>query len=285
MKSGFVAIVGRPNVGKSTLVNHLIGQKICITSRRPQTTRHRIFGIKTTEEGQAVFVDTPGIHASEKRAMNRYLNKAAGAALADVHLVVWVIDRPAFLSEDELVLQRIQRSGAPVILAINKIDRLEDKDLLLPFLQAAGEQHDFAAMIPLSALRGANLQELDRMIMSLLPEGDLIFPEDQVTDRSMRFMAAEIIREKLIRSLGQEVPHALTVEIEEYQLEGDLTRIRALILVERSGQKAIVIGKKGMVSRRWVNAPEWILKSSSKGKCFSSSGSKSKKVGRMMSGH
>ncbi|NBS16861.1 MAG: GTPase Era [Gammaproteobacteria bacterium] len=245
MKSGFVAIVGRPNVGKSTLVNHLIGQKICITSRRPQTTRHRIFGIKTTEEGQAVFVDTPGIHASEKRAMNRYLNKAAGAALADVHLVVWVIDRPAFLSEDELVLQRIQRSGAPVILAINKIDRLEDKDLLLPFLQAAGEQHDFRAMIPLSALRGANLQELDRMIMSLLPEGDLIFPEDQVTDRSMRFMAAEIIREKLIRSLGQEVPHALTVEIEEYQLEGDLTRIRALILVERSGQKAIVIGKKG----------------------------------------
>jgi GTP-binding protein Era len=245
MKSGFVAIVGRPNVGKSTLVNHLIGQKICITSRRPQTTRHRIFGIKTTEEGQAVFVDTPGIHASEKRAMNRYLNKAAGAALADVHLVVWVIDRPAFVSEDELVLQRIQRSGAPVILAINKIDRLEDKDLLLPFLQAAGEQHDFRAMIPLSALRGANLQELDRMIMSLLPEGDLIFPEDQVTDRSMRFMAAEIIREKLIRSLGQEVPHALTVEIEEYQLEGDLTRIRALILVERSGQKAIVIGKKG----------------------------------------
>ncbi|MFZ4654452.1 MAG: GTPase Era [Methylococcus sp.] len=245
MKSGFVAIVGRPNVGKSTLVNHLIGQKICITSRRPQTTRHRIFGIKTTEAGQAVFVDTPGIHASEKRAMNRYLNKAAGAALGDVNVVVWVIDRPAFLSEDELVLQRIQRTGAPVILAINKIDRLEDKDLLLPFLQAAGELHDFAAMIPLSALRGANLQELDRMIMSLLPEGELIFPEDQVTDRSMRFMAAEIIREKLIRSLGQEVPHALTVEIEEYQLEGDLTRIRALILVERSGQKAIVIGKKG----------------------------------------
>jgi len=245
MKSGFVAIVGRPNVGKSTLVNHLIGQKICITSRRPQTTRHRIFGIKTTEAGQAVFVDTPGIHASEKRAMNRYLNKAAGAALGDVNVVVWVIDRPAFLSEDELVLQRIQRTGAPVILAINKIDRLEDKDLLLPFLQAAGELHDFAAMIPLSALRGANLQELDRMIMSLLPEGELIFPEDQVTDRSMRFMAAEIIREKLIRSLGQEVPHALTVEIEEYLLEGDLTRIRALILVERSGQKAIVIGKKG----------------------------------------
>jgi GTPase len=249
-KSGYVAIVGRPNVGKSTLLNHLVGQKISITSRRPQTTRHRIHGIRTTEEGQAVFVDTPGIHASEKRAMNRYLNKAAGAAVADVDVVLWLIDRPAWLPEDELVLQRIQGAGVPVILVINKIDRLEDKDVLLPFLQEASGRHAFAAMIPLSALRGANLEVLDRTIMELLPEGELIFPEDQVTDRSLRFMAAEIIREKLLRALGQEVPHALTVEIEEYKQEEGLTRIRALILVERTGQKAIVIGKNGEVMKK-----------------------------------
>lgn len=249
-KSGYVAIVGRPNVGKSTLLNHLVGQKISITSRRPQTTRHRIHGIRTTEEGQAVFVDTPGIHASEKRAMNRYLNKAAGAALADVDVVLWLIDRPAWLPEDELVLQRIQGAGVPVILVINKIDRLEDKDVLLPFLHEASGRHEFAAMIPLSALRGANLDVLDRTIMELLPEGEPIFPEDQVTDRSLRFMAAEIIREKLLRALGQEVPHALTVEIEEYKQEEGLTRIRALILVERTGQKAIVIGKNGEVMKK-----------------------------------
>jgi len=249
-KSGYVAIVGRPNVGKSTLLNHLVGQKISITSRRPQTTRHRIHGIRTTAEGQAVFVDTPGIHASEKRAMNRYLNKAAGAALADVDVVLWLIDRPAWLPEDELVLQRIQGAGVPVVLVINKIDRLEDKDVLLPFLQEASGRHEFAAMIPLSALRGANLEVLDRTIMELLPEGELIFPEDQVTDRSLRFMAAEIIREKLLRALGQEVPHALTVEIEEYKQEEGLTRIRALILVERTGQKAIVIGKNGEVMKK-----------------------------------
>ena len=249
-KSGYVAIVGRPNVGKSTLLNHLVGQKISITSRRPQTTRHRIHGIRTTEAGQAIFVDTPGIHASEKRAMNRYLNKAAGAALADVDVVLWLIDRPAWLPEDGLVLQRIQHAGVPVILVINKIDRLEDKDVLLPFLQEASGRHEFAAMIPLSALRGANLDVLDRTIMELLPEGEPIFPEDQVTDRSLRFMAAEIIREKLLRALGQEVPHALTVEIEEYKQEEGLTRIRALILVERAGQKAIVIGKNGEVMKK-----------------------------------
>ena len=250
MKSGFVAIVGRPNVGKSTLLNHLVGQKISITSRRPQTTRHRIHGIRTTDEGQAVFVDTPGIHASEKRAMNRYLNKTAGAALGGVDLVVWLIDRAAWLPEDELVLKRIQTAGVPVILAINKIDRIEDKDQLLPFLQEAAERYDFAAMIPLSALKGSNLEVLDRAIMNLLPEGQPVFPEDQVTDRSMRFMAAEIIREKLLRSLGQEVPHAITVEIEQFKHDGELTRISALIWVEREGQKAIVIGTKGEVLKK-----------------------------------
>jgi len=250
MKSGYVALVGRPNVGKSTLLNHLLGQKISITSRRPQTTRHRIHGIKTTEIGQAVFVDTPGIHASQKRAMNRYLNKTAGSVFQDVDVIVWLVDRTAWVSEDELVLERIKASGVPVILAINKVDRIEDKDQLLPFLQEANESHEFAALMPISALRGTNLEELEQTIMSLLPEGELIFPEDQVTDRSSRFLAAEIIREKLLRTLGQEVPHAITVEIEQFKTEDNLIRISALIWVERDGQKAIVIGHKGEVLKK-----------------------------------
>ncbi len=268
MKAGFVALVGRPNVGKSTLLNHLVGQKISITSRRPQTTRHRIHGIKTTEVGQAVYVDTPGIHASEKRAMNRYLNKTAGSALGDVDLVVWLIDRAGWLPEDELVLKRIKAAGVPVILAINKIDRLEDKDTLLPFLQQVAASHDFAAMIPFSALKGTNLETLDRTIMDLLPEGDPIFPEDQVTDRSMRFMAAEIVREKLLRALGQEVPHAITVEIEQFRQDGALTRISALIWVERPGQKAIVIGKQGEVLKKVGERARHDLERMLEGKVF-----------------
>jgi GTP-binding protein Era len=268
MKAGFVALVGRPNVGKSTLLNHLLGQKISITSRRPQTTRHRIHGIRTTEEGQAVFVDTPGIHASEKRAMNRYLNKTAGSALADVDLIVWVVDRAGWLPEDELVLKRIRTSGQPVILAINKIDRMEDRDQLLPFLSDASADHPFAALIPISALKGTNLVMLDKAIMDHLPEGPLIFPEDQITDRSMRFMAAEMIREKLLRSLGQEVPHALTVEIEQFKQEEGLTRISALIWVERQGQKAIVIGKKGEVLKKVGERSRLDLERMIEGKVF-----------------
>jgi GTP-binding protein Era len=250
MKTGYVALVGRPNVGKSTLLNYLVGQKVSITSRRPQTTRHRIHGIKTTGEGQAVFVDTPGIHASQKRAMNRYLNRTAGSALLDVDLIVWVIDRLAWLPEDELVLGRIKSAETPVILVINKVDRVEDKGALLPFLEQAEARHPFAALIPVSALKGDNLDVLERKIMALLPDGEPIFPEDRITDRTERFLAAEIIREKLLRSLGQEVPHALSVEIEQFKAEGNLTRIAALIWVEREGQKAIVIGHKGEVLKK-----------------------------------
>lgn len=268
MKAGFVALVGRPNVGKSTLLNHLLGQKISITSRRPQTTRHRIHGIRTTEAGQAVFVDTPGIHASEKRAMNRYLNKTAGSALADVDLIVWVIDRAGWLPEDDLVLKRIRTSDQPVILAINKVDRMEDRDQLLPFLSQAAADHPFAALIPVSALKGTNLAMLDKAIMDHLPEGELIFPEDQITDRSMRFMAAEMIREKLLRSLGQEIPHALTVEIEQFRQEDGLTRISALIWVERQGQKAIVIGKKGDVLKKVGERARLDLERMLEGKVF-----------------
>jgi GTP-binding protein Era len=268
MKAGFVAIIGRPNVGKSTLLNHLVGQKISITSRRPQTTRHRIFGIRTTEEAQAVFVDTPGIHSSEKRAMSRYLNKTAGSALGDVDLVVWLIDRAGWMPEDDLIFKRLKTVAVPVVLVINKIDRMEDKDQLLPFLQSTSESHDFAAMIPISALKGLNLDMLNHTIMEMLPAGDAIFPTDQVTDRSMRFMAAEVIREKLLRSLGQEVPHAITVEIEQFKQEGALTRIGALIWVEREGQKAIVIGKKGEVLKKVGERARLDLEKMLEGKVF-----------------
>ena len=250
MKTGYVALVGRPNAGKSTLLNHLVGQKICITSRRPQTTRHRIHGSKTTETGQAIFVDTPGIHSEQKRAMNRYLNKTASSALAGVDVIVWVVDQWRWQEENELILAQLRSVTSPVILAVNKIDQCEDKSSLLPFLEDAAKRFDFAAIVPIAALKNTNLDRLEDIIMGLLPEGELIYPEDQVTDRSERFFAAEIIREKLIRSLGQEVPHALTVQIEQYKEEKGLIRIHAVIWVEREGQKVIVIGKNGEVLKK-----------------------------------
>ena len=250
MKAGYVALVGRPNAGKSTLLNHLVGQKVCITSRRPQTTRHRIHGIKTTEAGQAIFVDTPGIHSEQKRAMNRYLNKTASSVLAGVDVIVWVVDQWRWQEENELILAQLRNANSPVILAVNKIDQCEDKSSLLPFLEDAAGRFDFAAIVPIAALKNTNLDRLEEIIMGLLPEGEFIYPEDQITDRSERFFAAEIIREKLIRSLGQEVPHALTVQIEQFKEENELTRIHAIIWVEREGQKAIVIGKNGEVLKK-----------------------------------
>ena len=250
MKVGYIALVGRPNAGKSTLLNHLVGQKICITSRRPQTTRHRIHGIKTTPAGQAIFVDTPGIHAEQKKAMNRYLNKTASSALAGVDVIVWVVDSWKWHEENEVVLAQLHNANCPVILAINKIDQCEDKEALLPFLDSASKRFEFAAIVPISALKNINLDRLEETIMGLLPEGGLIFPEDQVTDRTERFFAAEIIREKLIRSLGQEVPHAIAVQVESYKEGEKLTRIHAIIWVEREGQKAIVIGKEGEVLKK-----------------------------------
>ncbi len=250
MKAGYVTIVGRPNVGKSTLLNHLMGQKISITSRKPQTTRHRILGIKTTDQAQMVFMDTPGIHINQQRAMNRYLNQTATATLTGVDVIVWMMDRLSWHPEDELVFDNIKSLDIPVILVINKVDKLEDKSQLLPWLQTAAERYPFVDLIPLSALKGNNLEQLEDKIIQYLPEADLIYPEDQITDRSERFMAAEIIREKLLRCLGQEVPHALTVEIERFKQEGNLIRIYGLIWVEREGQKAIVIGQKGEVLKK-----------------------------------
>ena len=245
-RSGYVAIIGRPNVGKSTLINRVLGQKLCITSRRPQTTRHRILGIKTDDDSQLIYVDTPGLHIDDKKAMNRYMNRAAAASIDDVDVILFVVDGMNWTDEDEKVLERLKVSAkAPVILVINKMDKLADKEVMLPHIQKLSAQFDYANVFPISARKGMNLDELEKQIKQLVPEGDLIFPEDQITDRSSRFLAAELVREQLFRHLGQELPYSITVEIEQFDDEKDLYRIGAVIYVERDGQKAIVIGKKG----------------------------------------
>lgn len=246
-RCGYVAIVGRPNVGKSTLLNHILGQKVSITSRKPQTTRHRVLGIKTENDVQAIFVDTPGLHQNQDsdKAINRYMNRAASSAIKDVDVVVFVVDAGKWTDADNWVLEQVKRSPCPVILAVNKIDRLEDKSKLLPFLKAAGEKMDFADIVPISAVQGKNLDNLENCINVRLPKEDWFYDEDQITDRSSRFMAAELVREKIMRQLGAEVPYEVTVEIEEFADSGKSLHIGALILVEREGQKRIVIGDKG----------------------------------------
>ncbi|WOG25561.1 GTPase Era [Endozoicomonas sp. 8E] len=249
-RCGYVAIVGRPNVGKSTLLNHILGQKLSITSRRPQTTRHQVLGIKTEDNVQTIFVDTPGMHKVEKKAINRYMNRAASSALTGVDAVVFVVDRLTWTEEDQLVLTKLSHAKCPIILVLNKVDRLKErKEELMQFMQEVSDKADFKAIIPVSALHGHNLKELEKLIADLMPESIHFFPEDQITDRSSRFMAAELIREKIMRQLGDELPYEMTVEIEEFKQEmrpkGPLLVISGLILVERSSQKAIVIGDKG----------------------------------------
>ncbi len=245
-RSGYVAIIGRPNVGKSTLINRILGQKLCITSRRPQTTRHRILGIKTTDQGQFIYVDTPGMHSDGKKAMNRYMNRAAAASIDDVDVVLFVVEGLKWTEDDQRVLKRIQQDArSPVILVLNKADKLSDKSDLLPQIQSLAPQYDFAAVVPISARKGMNTDVLEQEIAKLMPEGEMIFEEDQLTDRSSRFLAGEIVREKLFRYLGQELPYSLTVEIEQFEEEEGMYRIGAVVYVERSGQKSIVIGKKG----------------------------------------
>jgi len=244
-RSGYVAIVGRPNVGKSTLMNHLLGQKISITSRKPQTTRHRILGIKTTEENQVVYVDTPGVHLNAKKAMNRYMNRAATTSLEDVDLILFLVEADSWTEEDENLLKRLKEAKAPVFLIVNKVDRVKEKESLLPMLQELSQKMAFASVLPLSALKGSNIEQLEREVYQRLPESDMIFPEDYVTDRSSRFLAAEIIREKLMRGLGKELPYATAVEIESFKEEEGMLHIHGLIWVERDSQKRIVIGKGG----------------------------------------
>ncbi len=244
-RCGYVAIVGRPNVGKSTLLNHILGQKLAITSRKPQTTRHNMLGIKTEGDVQAVYVDTPGLHKHNDKALNRYMNRSASSALKDVDVVVFVVDRTRWTDEDQLVLEKVQHVKCPILLAVNKSDRLEDKSELLPHLNWLAEQLPQAEIVPISALQGQNLDTLEKLVGERLPESEHFYPEDQITDRSSRFLAAELIREKIMRQLGAELPYQITVEIEEFKQEGRILHIHGLILVERDGQKKIIIGDKG----------------------------------------
>jgi len=244
-RCGYCAIVGRPNVGKSTLLNRIIGQKLAITSRKPQTTRHSILGVKTMAQGQVIYVDTPGIHQRGNQPMNRYLNRTAKTALDDVDLLLFVVEMGKWTAEDAAVLESLQRAKAPVVLVINKIDEVKDKQTLLPFIQEIASKADFDEVIPISAEKGDNVDRLEEIVLSRLPESANFFPDDQLTDRSERFFAAELIREQLTRRYAKEIPYALTVEIEKFEVEGNLYRINALIWVERPGQKNIIIGSKG----------------------------------------
>ena len=245
VRCGYIGIVGPPNVGKSTLLNHLLGQKLCITSRKPQTTRHTLLGIKTEGMVQMIFVDTPGIHTNQERAINRVMNRSAASVISDVDVVIFVVDRFDWSDADEYVARYLSNSAVPVIVALNKVDMIDDKTELLPHLEFLASKVNASALIPLSALRKTNLNELEEKIKSFIPEQPHIFPEDQITDRSERFLAAEIVREKITRQLGAEVPYQVTVEIERFRVDGKITFIDALILVERDGQKKIIIGAKG----------------------------------------
>ena len=245
LRCGYVAIVGRPNVGKSTLLNHILGQKLAITSRKPQTTRHNMLGIKTEAEARTLYVDTPGLHKENQKALNRFMNKTAVTALRDVDVVVFVVDRTRWTDEDQMVLERVRFVKCPVLLAVNKLDRLDDKADMLPHLQWLQEQLPEATLIPISAQHGHNLDALEELVAERLPEGEHFFPEDQITDRSSRFLAAELIREKIMRQLGAELPYQVAVEIEEFKYDNGLLHIHGLILVERDGQKKILIGQAG----------------------------------------
>ena len=258
-RSGSVAVIGRPNVGKSTLTNALVGAKVSITSNRPQTTRHRLLGIATfaagkdRPAGQIVLVDTPGLHKQQGKfsasAMSRVMNRAARGALEEVDAALMVVEAGRWDEEDTLAYNVLRDAGIPVVLVVNKVDRLKDKAALLPFLAQVGQEREFAAVHPVSALKRNGLEALVKDVLGLLPEAPPAFGEDEITDRSERFLAAELVREQLMRQLGAELPYATTVEIEHFTTEdspkGELARIGAVIWVERESQKAIVIGKGG----------------------------------------
>ncbi len=242
---GYVAIVGRPNVGKSTLLNELIGQKISIISPKPQTTRHQILGIKTIDTVQAIYIDTPGLHPAEQRAMNRYMNRLASSVIPDANVVIFMIEAMRWYDEDDVILEKIRLSRSPVILVINKIDLLKDKSQLLPLIDRLSTQFSFSHIVPLSAKNHDNIATLEKLVLPFLPKGPHLFPMVQVTDKDERFQITEIIREKLIYATLQEIPYSTTVVIESLKLEGNLLTVHGIIWVEREGQKPIVIGKNG----------------------------------------
>ena len=243
-RTGTIAIVGRPNVGKSTLTNRLVGARVSITSKKAQTTRHRINGVLTTDAAQYIFVDTPGFQLTHRNALNRAMNRAVTSAFTDVDLILLVVEAGRWGSGEAELLQRLP-AGTPVILVINKIDRLADKAALLPFMADVAARHAFAELVPVSAERGQGTDELLAVAARYLPEGEPIFGPDDITDRSERFLAAEILREKLFRNLGEELPYGLAVEVEKFEQEGELRRIHAAVIVDKPGHKAIVIGKGG----------------------------------------
>ena len=244
-RCGFAAIVGRPNVGKSTLLNALLGRKVSIVSPKPQTTRHRILGILTRPDAQVIFVDTPGLHAGARRAMNRHMNRAALASLQDADVNVFVVEALRWTDEDQRVLDELVKQDRPIIAVLNKADKVFPKERLLPFIEELNRRASFAEVVPLSALKRSNIEQLPATIAAYLPQSPSHFPEDQLTDRSDQFMAAEIVREKLTLRLRQELPYGLTVVLEQFKEEDGRLLINAVIWVERSGQKAIVIGNGG----------------------------------------
>jgi GTP-binding protein Era len=244
-RCGYVAIVGRPNVGKSTLLNHLLRQKISITSRKPQTTRHRILGINSNADHQIIYVDTPGLNARFTKTLNRVMNETVQRVVSDVDIILFVIERLTWNEADQLVLDLLSQTSVPVVLLINKVDLIKDKLSLLPHITELEKKREFAEIVPVSALNSHNLESLEQLLEKLLPHGPFLFPDDQITDRSSRFLAAEFIREKVTRQLGDEIPYEVSVEIEKFQQQGHILHIHGLILVDNKGQKKIVIGKAG----------------------------------------
>ncbi len=250
-RSGYVALVGRPNVGKSTLLNALLGQKVSIVTSRPQTTRHRVLGISESPAGQIAFLDTPGMHEGPKRALNRAMNRAAGAALGEADLAVFIVEALKWTDEDDMALARVLQSERAVIAVINKIDRARPRERLLPYIAQLAERAKFLAVVPISALRAENLEPLRGAILAALPEGERNYPQGQLTDRSERFRIAELIREKLTLELVEELPYGVAVELESYNpLEDGRVEVGAVIWVDREGQKPIVIGAGGSRLKR-----------------------------------
>jgi GTPase len=246
---GFVTLVGRPNVGKSSLLNQLVNEKISIISNKPQTTRHQIQGVKTIGDKQIVYVDTPGIHNDAKRALNRYMNKTAKMAISDVEVVLFVIEALKWTLEDQSVLDFIKLSELPVVLVVNKVDKVPDKSKLLPYLEQITAQHTFSAVLPVSALKKLQLDALEKTILDALPEGPFFYEAHEKTNQSFPFQLSELVREQLMRQLNQELPYATTVEIEKIEKpeedDGQKWQIHALIWVEKHSQKVIIIGEKG----------------------------------------